>query len=147
MASPSHPLPSRPAAAVAACAAIAVALTVLLAACSGGGGGDVELSAQGAKGKVVAKEQGCTSCHTTSGARSTGPTWKDLAGSQVELQGGKTVTADDAYLRRSILRSREQVVKGYPNIMPVYSQVLTDAQVDQLIASLHDLSPEDGAGS
>ena len=32
-----------------------------------------------------------------------GPSWKDLAGEQVELADGTTVAADEAYLRKSIL--------------------------------------------
>ncbi|MFN8016768.1 MAG: cytochrome c [Acidimicrobiales bacterium] len=123
---------------------MALAASVLLGAC-GGGGSEPPLSKAGARGKEVAGSggQGCLGCHTTTGGRSTGPTWKDLAGSQVELSTGRTVTADDAYLRRSILHSREQVVKGYPNIMPVYAGHLSDQEVRDLIAYLHDLSDQD----
>ena len=133
---------------VAACTAVAVATTLLLGAC-GGGGSEPPLSAAGERGKEVAgsQGQGCLGCHTTTGGRSTGPTWKDLAGSQVELSTGRTVTADDAYLRRSILHAREQVVKGYPNIMPVYAGQLDEREVDDLIAYLHDLSDQDGSSA
>lgn len=120
----------------------------LLSGCGDDGGGSdgsdgsdgPALSAAGRRGQTVAKEQGCTSCHTTDGSRSSGPSWKDLAGSPVVLDDGTETVADDDYLRQAIVASRSQVVKGYPNIMPVYQDELTDAEVDDLIAYLHDLS-------
>jgi cytochrome c oxidase subunit 2 len=138
---------------VVATVAVSLALGALVSACgSDGSDSSVTLSTAGERGKTVAKEQGCISCHTADGAKSTGPTWKDLAGSTVTLEDGTKVTADDAYLRDAILQSRGQVVKGYANIMPVYDGELTDAQVDDLIAYLHDLAPapsgtDSGSGS
>jgi cytochrome c oxidase subunit 2 len=121
----------------------------LLAACGsdGGGGAEVKLSTAGERGKQVAKEQGCISCHSADGGKRTGPTWQGLAGSTVTLADGTEVTADDAYLRQAILQSRSQVVKGYANVMPVYDGELTDAQVDDLLAYLHDLAPDEGAST
>lgn len=120
----------------------ALASGALLSACGDDGGGapPVELSAAGERGQVVAEENGCTNCHTTDGSKSTGPTWEGLAGSEVELAGGETVTADAAYLRRAILAAREETVEGFPNIMPAYEGQLTDAEVDDLIAYLEDLA-------
>jgi cytochrome c oxidase subunit 2 len=99
----------------------------------------VELSAAGERGAQIVEDQGCTSCHSTDGSRGTGPTWKDLAGSEVELTDG-TVTADDDYLRTSIVDPRSQVVKGYANIMPVYEGQMSDEELDDVIAYLRDLS-------
>ena len=70
-----------------------------------------------------------------------------MAGSTVTLEDGTQVVADDAYLREAILQSRGQVVDGYANIMPVYDGELTDAEVDDLIAYIEDLStPEASTG-
>ena len=129
--------------------AASLGLGALLSACGndGGSSAEVELSAAGERGKVVAKEQGCISCHRPDGKDSTGPTWKGLAGSTVTLEDGTQVVADDAYLREAILQSRAQVVDGYANIMPVYDGELTDAEVDDLIAYIEDLStPEASTG-
>ncbi|HWJ61813.1 MAG TPA: cytochrome c [Acidimicrobiales bacterium] len=132
---------------VAATVAASLGLGALLAACgSDGGGPEVKLSAAGEQGKQVAKEQGCISCHTADGGKGTGPTWQGLAGSTVTLEDGTEVTADDAYLRQAILQSRGQVVKGYANVMPVYDGELSDAEVDALIAYLHDLAPAGAEG-
>lgn len=133
----------RPARLGLALAAPALAVAVSLAAC----GGDSDqyatptITGEAAqRGEQIAKDQGCTSCHTASGRRSTGPTWKDLAGSEVELQDGTTVTADDAYLTRAIVEPRAQVVKGYANIMPTTYADLSEADVKDLVAYLRALS-------
>jgi cytochrome c551/c552 len=98
---------------------LALALAgLMLAACSGGDkkSSDKEdaLSPQAARGKRLVEEKGCLSCHTTDGSKGTGPTWKGLAGSRVELTDGTTVTADADYLRRSILDPDAQTVAGFP---------------------------------
>lgn len=80
---------------------------------------------------------GCSSCHTIDGARSEGPTWQGLAGSQVQLADGTTVVADDAYFRRAILDPQAQVVAGYP-AMPAVP--VTEAQADRLVAYIRSLS-------
>lgn len=116
----------------------------LLSACGAGTGTDRELtlSEAGRRGQTAAKEQGCTSCHTSDGSKASGPTWQGLAGSKVTLDDGTEVVADDDYLTTAILAARDQVAKGYPNIMPTYEGVVSDDEVADIIAYLHDLSPE-----
>lgn len=65
------------------------------------------------QGERLVQQNGCQLCHSTTGSRGAGPTWKDLAGSRVKLAGGQTVTADDAYLTRSILDPDAQIVDGF----------------------------------
>ena len=77
----------------------------------GGGGAGGGLAGMGAK---LYESLGCSSCHTLTGAKSVGPTWKGLAGSKVPLSNGQSVTADDAYLLESILNPDKQIVKGFP---------------------------------
>lgn len=101
--------------------ALALAGSVL-AACGGGDGKDSgkddALSPQAARGKRLVEEKACLSCHTADGSKATGPTWKGLAGSQVELADGTTVTADADYLRRSILDPDAQTLAGFaPGLM------------------------------
>ncbi len=115
-------------------------VAALAAGCSksDGGAATANLSAAGKRGQAVAQARGCTACHSAGGSRGTGPTWKDLAGSEVQLGSG-TRKADDAYLRQAITEPRSEVVSGFPNIMPNYSNLTTD-QVNDIIAYLHDLS-------
>lgn len=85
-----------------------------------------------------AQDLGCYSCHTADGSRSEGPSWKDLAGSEVTLADGTTVVADEAYLRRAMLEPGAEVVAGFQPSMPTVE--LTDAQVDRLVAYIQSLS-------
>lgn len=85
----------------------------------------------------LAVDLGCSSCHSVDGARSEGPTWAGLWGSEVTLTDGTTVTADDAYIRESILEPQAKVHEGFGNSMPAVE--VTDAQVDQLVAYIKSL--------
>lgn len=94
---------------------------------SNGGDGDA------AAGRTLATQNGCAGCHSTDGSALVGPTWKGLAGSQVKLANGSTVTADDAYLTESIKTPNAKVHEGFqPNLMPQVQ--LTDDQIEDLVA-------------
>jgi mono/diheme cytochrome c family protein len=66
-----------------------------------------------ARGKGLYTADGCSACHSLTGSSSVGPSFKGLAGSAVTLTSGQTVTADDAYLERSIADADAEIVKGY----------------------------------
>jgi cytochrome c oxidase subunit 2 len=120
-----------------------VALAAAAASCGDGGssaGVPTITGAAAKRGQAVAEANGCQNCHNPGGGRATGPTWKDMAGSEVELEGGEVVVADDDYLERAILDPRSEVVDGFPNIMPIYADELSDEQVADLIAYLRELS-------
>ena len=123
-------------------AAVAAVLVVTAGGCSNrpDRSSTPTLSVAGERGRAVARDQGCTSCHSADGGRSVGPTWADLAGSTVRTADGRKLTADDAYLTRSIERPGADVVAGYANLMPS-TYHLTRAQTADLLAYLHDLSP------
>jgi cytochrome c oxidase subunit 2 len=120
-------------------------LSGALAACGGddsggstattGGGADAD---QIAAGKALAHDRGCPTCHSTSGAKGTGPSWKGLYGSQVELSDGTTVTADELYIKESITDPSAKIVKGFGNLMPRFN--LTPEEQDQIVAYIKSLS-------
>lgn len=92
-------------------------------------GGDGEL----AGGEELYLSRGCSACHTQDGMTGIGPTFKGLYGSQVELEDGSTVTADDGYLIESILEPNAKIVKGYfSGSMPTGG--LTEREALQLAA-------------
>lgn len=66
-----------------------------------------------ARGKSLYTADGCSACHSLTGAPGAGPSFKGLAGGTSTLTTGQTVTADDAYLARSITDPDTQIVKGY----------------------------------
>jgi cytochrome c oxidase subunit 2 len=118
---------------------VAVATTVVVVSIAAA----IVISGRGADDDVAAvpsataQELGCSSCHTVDGARSEGPTWDGLAGSQVPLDDGTTVVADEAYLRRAILEPAAQVRAGFQPSMPTIE--VTDAQLDALVAEIRAL--------
>lgn len=72
-----------------------------------------------ARGKTLYSSDGCSACHSLTGTPGAGPSLKGTAGSTITLTDGQTVTADDAYLERSITDADAQIVKDYhAGIMP-----------------------------
>ncbi len=117
-------------------------LTGVLASCggddSGSSAGTGGASSDVDAGKQVARDRGCTSCHSSSGSKGTGPTWKGLYGSEVELADGTTVTADELYIKESITDPGAKIVKGYGNMMPHFT--LSQEEVNQLFAYIQSLA-------
>lgn len=66
-----------------------------------------------AQGKTLYTSDGCAACHSLTGASGVGPSLNGIAGTSVALSDGTTVTADDAYLERSITDPDAQIAKGY----------------------------------
>ena len=84
------------------------------------------------------QQLGCKSCHhAESGAR--GPALTELFGKSVQLKGGETVVADDAYLRESILKPNAKMVLGYKPLMPTYQGQISEEGLLQLIAYVKSL--------
>lgn len=91
-------------------------------------------------GQKLFEQLRCDSCHVAHGGeQSRGPSLAGLAGKPVTLTTGDQVTADDNYLRESILRSATKVVAGYQPIMPAYEGQIGEEQVLQLIAYIRSL--------
>ena len=66
-----------------------------------------------ASGRKLYTSAGCSACHSLTGAAGAGPSFKGVAGGTSTLDTGETVSADDAYLARSITDPDAEVVKGY----------------------------------
>jgi len=89
------------------------------------------------KGPELLRSKGCLACHTTDGTKKVGPTFKGLYGSKVTvLTNGKEreLVADEEYLTRSVREPAYDVVKGYPNIMPMIP--LTPEELEEIIEYL-----------
>lgn len=88
-------------------------------------------------GKLFRKLR-CITCHAAD-AQARAPLLENLYGRTVPLQDNSQVLADEDYLRRSILRPREQIVAGYQPIMPTYEGQVTEEEILQLIAFIRSL--------
>lgn len=98
-----------------------------------GAGGPKELSLAD-KGKNVIRTRACFSCHSLDGSKSVGPTWKGLFGSTRTFADGSSATADEDYLRESIVNSNARIVKGYnAGQMPSFQGQLTDEEITAVI--------------
>lgn len=95
------------------------------------------------QGFALYRNAGCIGCHS---ARSTvhAPPLQDLAGRIVQLQDGRSVKADDNYLRDAILQPGKDVVAGYAPIMPSYQGQFDESQLQMLLAYLRAGAPADG---
>jgi cytochrome c oxidase subunit 2 len=89
-----------------------------------------------AAGEKLFMFYGCANCH---GQRA--PTLAGLYGSQVRLEDGSVVIADDQYLRQSILNPTTQIVAGFAPIMPSFQGQVTEEQLAQLIEFIKSLQP------
>jgi cytochrome c oxidase subunit 2 len=101
----------------------------------GGGSSNVTMAEAGAK---LFADLICITCHTDVG-QGRGPVLKGLYGKQALLEGGKTVTVDDTYIRESILHPQAKIVAGFPPIMPTFQGLVTEEQLLQLIAYVKSL--------
>ncbi len=63
-------------------------------------------------------------------------------GHQVELTGGNKVTADEAYIRESILQPNAKMVAGFQPIMPTFQGLVTEEGVVQLIEYVKSFEPQ-----
>lgn len=95
------------------------------------------------RGEALSKEYACTACHATDSTNVVGPGWGGLHGSQVELVDGSTVTADDAYLAESIRAPDAKIVAGHtPGTMPAYDALLSDDEVNAIVAYIRSLEKQ-----
>jgi len=90
-------------------------------------------------GKTLVDQSGCLGCHSADGSESHGPTLKGLYGSQVQLEDGSTVVADDGYLAESIRDPGAKIVAGFgPEMPPAYSS-LPDEDVNAIVEYVKSL--------
>jgi cytochrome c oxidase subunit 2 len=104
-----------------------------------GGGTQGTLAEQG---KNLFEQFGCSTCHLLD-QQGRCPILRGLYNKPVQLNDGRTVIADDAYVRESILDPNAKIAAGFEaNIMPVFRGQVTEENVIQLIAYIKSLSPQ-----
>jgi cytochrome c oxidase subunit 2 len=91
------------------------------------------------QGRRLASEYGCFGCHTVDGTQHIGPTWRDLYGKTERLEGGKTVRVDEAYITRSMMDPRADVVAGYQPVMPTFQGRLPAPEVAAIVEFIKSL--------
>jgi cytochrome c oxidase subunit II len=94
------------------------------------------------QGRKLFQQYGCVDCHASGRA----PNLQGVFGQPVLLADGSTVTADENYIRESILRPSARVVAGYQPIMPSFEGRLSEDQIVQLVAYIKAIGAPPGAG-
>lgn len=89
---------------------------------------------------VLLRNKNCLACHSIDGRPMVGPTFKGMLGRREEIEAGgqlRTVSVDDAQIRRGILDPRSETVRGYPSAMP--QQPLNPLELDAVVACIKSL--------
>jgi hypothetical protein len=68
-----------------------------------------------------------------------GPTLAGVFGKAVKLQGGTTVTADEDYIRESILQPQAKITAGFQALMPSFQGRVNEEELMQLLAYIKSL--------
>jgi cytochrome c oxidase subunit 2 len=92
------------------------------------------------QGRQLFEQYGCVSCHVLD-AQGRCPSLRNVFGNKVELEDGRVVLADEAYVRESILNPNAKIVKGYKrDIMPVFQGQINEDGLLSLIIYIKSLS-------
>jgi cytochrome c oxidase subunit 2 len=91
------------------------------------------------RGEKLYKTKGCTQCHTVDGSALIGPSLKGLWGAKRQFKDGSTSSADENYIRKSIMDPNDQVVAGYDPVMPTYKGRLEDREITAVIEYIRSL--------
>jgi len=88
-------------------------------------------------GVKILEKNGCLACHSVDGSKLVGPSFKGFYGSTIDVvTNGKNrkVTADDMYVRTSIVDPDKDIVTGFQGgLMQPYKNVVTDKDIQEII--------------
>jgi cytochrome c oxidase subunit 2 len=100
-------------------------------------------------GEKLFTQLACVTCHIANGT-GRAPSLNGVYGAQVLLADGTMLTADEAYIRESILQPKAKIVAGYQPVMPTFQGLVTEEQILNLTAYIKSLQsqpvPAKGAG-
>jgi cytochrome c oxidase subunit 2 len=96
------------------------------------------------EGAALFRSYGCSGCHgPNSSIRA--PRLEGVFGHPVALAGRRTVMADEAYIRDSILNPTKDVAAGYDPIMPSFKDLIEEDDLMRLVAYVKSLGTEQEA--
>lgn len=104
------------------------------------GGSEGSMASQGEK---LFQKYACNTCHTDD-ATGRGPVLQGLYGKQVTLSDGRSITADENYIRESILNPQAKVVQGFQPLMPTFQGQVSEEDLLKLLAYVRSLGVQRG---
>lgn len=90
-------------------------------------------------GKQLFTSLGCSTCHRFD-VQGRGPNLQGVYNKPVLLEDGRTVIADENYVRESILNPTAKIVSGFKPVMPTFQGIISDEQLNALVAYVKSLS-------
>jgi cytochrome c oxidase subunit 2 len=93
-----------------------------------------------ARGFELFRRKGCSGCHAAQSSVHA-PDLDRIFGRTVHLADGRSLVADEAYLRDSMLLPKKDVVAGYEPIMPSFQGQLDEGEIAALVQYLKEGSP------
>ncbi|MFO0953856.1 MAG: cupredoxin domain-containing protein [Isosphaeraceae bacterium] len=106
------------------------------------GTGSPSMAAEGAR---LFTRYGCNGCHGKN-ATVRAPLLDGVFGHAVPLQDGRVVTADERYIRDSILLPKNEVVAGYDPVMPTFEGQIGEGDLLKIIAYIRSIGNVEGTG-
>lgn len=92
------------------------------------------------QGEKIFQQLGCSTCHLLD-EQGRCPNLRNLYGNPVELDDGRTVTADASYIRESILNPNAKIVYAFKrDVMPTFEGQISEEGILQIIAYIRSLS-------
>ena len=110
------------------------------------GGNNVAPMSMEERGGRLYKVLACDQCHKDMSTNAA-PSLVGIYNKQRVLSSGENVTADDAYLRESILKPGNRLTAGYENTMPTYDGQLSEEDVVDLIAYIKSMNQPSTKGT
>ena len=107
----------------------------------GASGSDMSLASAGG---ALFQSYGCSGCHQ---GQSTvrAPSLVGLYGKPVPMEDGRTLVADDSYLRDKILNPNDNLIAGYKQVMPAFKGVIGEEDLLRLVAYIKSTGVQTGS--
>jgi cytochrome c oxidase subunit II len=106
--------------------------------------GETATGTLASNGQQLFQQLGCATCHR-SDTQGRGPNLMGVFGKPVLLEDGRTVTADENYIRESILNPGAKIVSGFKPIMPSFQGQVSEESLMALVAYVKSLGqPQQG---
>ena len=102
--------------------------------------GNINSESPATVGRQIYESLGCVTCHGANAEGGRGPALLVVFGSKVVLNNSQNVTADEAYVRESVLNPQAKIVSGFGPIMPSFQGQVNEEQLLQLVAYVKSLS-------
>jgi len=90
-------------------------------------------------GKQLFSALGCATCHRFD-VQGRGPNLVGVYNKPVLLEDGRTVIADENYVRESILNPTAKIVNGFKPVMPTFQGLVSEEQLNALVAYVKSLA-------